>query len=222
MTGLRLRLGVMVLACISFLALAPALAAAGSYSVSCIGDSITEHRLAAQLKPMLENATGDTWVTIDHGLGGYTTHDLRDAMSEGGWWGQRPTYTLIMAGTNDMVHSYNIDSSVSAMQSMVNMMRRGSSKIVVAFILPSLSLEETAWAKQYNQRLQERLVGVDYFMQTNWSDFYDPDTETANGEFMADRIHPNETGYDMIADNWFQVIISAQADPFTEKVNDYR
>ncbi|KMY66577.1 hypothetical protein AAU61_15670 [Desulfocarbo indianensis] len=222
MNGLRLRAIIsMALVCLFLPALA-SVAAAGSYSVACVGDSITENRLASQLKPMLQNATGDTWTTYDHGIGGYTTHDLRDAMSADCWWCSRPTYTLIMAGTNDMVHFYGLDSSVGAMQDMINMMRRGSSKVVVAFILPSLSLQETDWAKSYNQRMRERLVGVDYFMETNWNDFYDPNTDTAKGVFMGDRIHPNDTGYDMIADNWFQVILSAQADPFTEKVNNYR
>jgi lysophospholipase L1-like esterase len=147
---------------------------------------------------------------------------LRDEMSAGGWWGRSPTYTFIMAGTNDMVHGYSIDGSVRAMQYMVDMMRRGSDRIVVALIIPSLASSETDWAREYNQRLQERLSGVDYFMKTNWEDFYNSDTNSANGDLMRDRLHPNETGSDMIADNYTDVILSRRADPCTEKVNNYR
>jgi hypothetical protein len=220
MTGLKLRAGVMILACISILALIPVEASAES--VACVGDSITEKDLTPRVISRLESATGNSWPVYDYGRGGFTTHMLRDAMSSGCFWCRRPTYSFIMAGTNDMVHGYSIDGAVRAMQQMVDMMRRGSDRIVVALIIPSLSTGETEWAKSYNQRLQERLSGVDYFMKTNWEDFYNPDTNTANGDYMHDRLHPNGTGYDMIADNYVHVILSRQADPNTEKVNHYR
>jgi lysophospholipase L1-like esterase len=220
MTGYGLRAGLIVLVCLSLLALAPILAAAET--VACVGDSITEIHIPGRLKSRLESATGSGWTVYDDGYGGYTTYDLRDLMASKCWWCSRPTYTLIMAGTNDMVHSYNINSSVGAMQDMVNLMRRGSSRVVVALIIPSLSAGETQWAKLYNQRLQERLSGVDYFMKTNWEEFYDENTAAANANYMEDRLHPNETGYDMIADNWTDVILTRQADPCTEKVNNYR
>ncbi len=220
MIGFRLRPSLIFFACLAILALAPAMAFAES--VACVGDSITEIHIPPRLKSRLESATGSGWTAYDDGRGGFTTHDLRDIMGAECWWCPRPTYTLIMAGTNDMVHNYNVDSSVGAMQAMVNMMRRGSSRVVVALILPSLSAGETTWAKRYNQRLQERLGGVDYFMKTNWEDFYDENTAAANANFMADRLHPNDTGYDIIADNWTEVILTRQADPCTEKVNNYR
>ena len=216
----RLRAGTFVLACLFFLALPPGLALAES--VACVGDSITERWIPPRVQSRLENATGASWAVYDYGIGGYTTHMLRDEMSAGGWWGRRPTYTLIMAGTNDMVHSLDINSSLGAMQDMINMMRRGSGRIVVSLIIPSLSYGETEWAIQYNQRMQERLSGVDYFVKSNWDEFYNPDTGTARGEYMRDRLHPNDTGSDMIADNYTEVILSRQADPCTEKVNNYR
>lgn len=220
MTGYRLRAGLIFSACLILLALTPVLAAAET--VACVGDSITEIHIPGRLKSRLESATGSGWTAYDDGRGGFTTHDLRDAMGSECWWCPRPTYTLIMAGTNDMVHGYSIDGAVNAMQAMVNMMRRGSSRVVVALIIPSLSAGETGWAKLYNQRMQERLSGVDYFMKTNWEEFYDENTAAANANYMEDRLHPNETGYDMIADNWTEVILTRQADPCTEKVNNYR
>lgn len=220
MTGYRLRAALIVIASLCMLALVPAMAAAES--VACIGDSITEGWIPPRVQSRLENATGAGWSVYDYGRGGYTTHMLRDEMAAGAWWGRRPTYTFIMAGTNDMVHEYGIDGSVRAMQYMVDMMRRGSERIVVSLIIPSLASSETEWAKTFNQRLQERLRGVDYFLKTNWEDFYNPDTNTADGDLMRDRLHPNSTGSDMIADNYTEVILSRQADPCTEKANNYR
>lgn len=220
MTGSKLRAGVLVLACLCILALTPL--AASAESVACVGDSITEDHITLKLQSILQNDTGAEWPVYDYGRGGFTTHMLRDEMAAGCFWCRKPTYSFIMAGTNDMVHGYNIDGSVRAMQYMVDMMRRGSDRIVVALIIPSLSTGETEWAKEYNQRLQERLSGVDYFMKTNWEDFYNPDTNTANGDYMTDRLHPNDAGYDIIAQNYADVINSRQADPNTEKVNHYR
>lgn len=220
MTGFRLRVSVLILACLCIFILVPTMAAAES--VACVGDSITEKDLTPRVISRLESATGQSWPVYDYGRGGFTTHMLRDEMGAGCFWCRRPTYTFLMAGTNDMVHGYSIDGSVRAMQYMVDMMRRGSERIVVALIIPSLASSETNWAKKYNQRLQERLRGVDYFMKTNWEDFYNPDTNTAKGELMTDRLHPNSDGYDRIADNYVHVILSRQADPCTEKVNNYR
>lgn len=220
MTGLRLRAGFIVFACLCIFALIPTMAAAES--VACVGDSITENNIPHRLQGELQSATGAGWSVYDYGRGGFTTHMLRDAMGAGCFWCRRPTYTIIMAGTNDMVHGYGIDGSVRAMQYMVDMMRRGSERIVVSLIIPSLASSETDWAKDYNQRLQERLRGVDYFLKTNWEDFYNPDTNTAKGELMSDRLHPNDAGFDIIAKNYSEVILTRQADPCTEKVNHYR
>ena len=220
MTVSKLRAGLLILACLSILALTPL--AASAESVACVGDSITENQIPHRLQGELESATGAEWPVYDYGRGGFTTHMLRDEMAADCFWCRRPTYTFIMAGTNDMVHDYSIDGSVRAMQYMVDMMRRTSDRIVVALIIPSLASSETEWAKEYNQRLQERLSGVDYFMKTNWDDFYDPDTNTANGDLMRDRLHPNSTGSEMMAKNYSEVILSRQADPNTEKVNHYR
>jgi lysophospholipase L1-like esterase len=220
MTGSKLRAGFMILACFCTLALIPFVAAAET--VSACGDSITENTIPPRLEPMLEEATGADWIVWDNGIGGYTTHDLRDAMAAGCWWCPRPTYTLIMAGTNDMVHRYDINGSVGAMQDMVNMMRRGSDRIIISLIIPSLSVGETNWARDYNQRLQERLSGVDYFIKGNWDEIYNPDTGTARGELMRDRLHPNDDGVEIISRNYRDVILSRRADPNTEKVNNYR
>jgi lysophospholipase L1-like esterase len=220
MTGFRLRAILAALACLYMLALIPAMAAAES--VACVGDSITENHIPHRLQGELESATGAGWPVYDYGRGGFTTHMLRDEMAAGCFWCRRPTYTFIMAGTNDMVHGYSVDGSVRAMQYMVDMMRRGSDRIVVSLIIPSLASSETEWAKSYNQRLQDNLRGVDYFLKTNWEDFYNPDTNTSNGDLMTDRLHPNDAGYDIIAKNYSEVVLSRQADPCTEKVNNYR
>ena len=220
MTSSKLRAGLIVLIGLFSLALTPVMA--GAETVSVCGDSITEDTIPPRLKTMLEEATGAGWTVWDNGHGGFTTYDLRDAMGSGCWWCPQPTYSLIMIGTNDMVHSYNIDGSVGAVQTMVNYMSRGSDRIIVAYILPSLSVGETEWAMQYNQRLQERLSGVDYFMKAHWDEFYNSDTGTARGELMRDRLHPNDTGADIIAANYRDVILTRQADPNTEKVNNYR
>ncbi len=209
----------LVLICLLWLA-GPA--AASDYTVSCIGDSITENKYPPMLKELLDDGTGLDWRVIDHGLGGYQIFHIRDAVAEGAWWNEHPHYVLILAGANDGVHDKDYTKSAAAMQDIVNYMRRSGGKIIVSAMLPSLDGRITDWAKKFNQRVKDTVSGIDYFMESNWDSFYEAEGNHARPDLMDDYLHPNQEGYHLIAENFYRVIHSVWADPFQAKDDPYQ
>ncbi|MDD5555820.1 MAG: hypothetical protein PHN82_01085 [bacterium] len=68
-----------------------------------------------------------------------------------------------------------------------------------------------SWAiGQYNDALQNpaKLSGYDLLITSNWVDFYDPNTQRARADLMADDVHPNADGYGIMAENWFEAVCS--------------
>jgi lysophospholipase L1-like esterase len=191
------------------------------WRITCIGDSITENHIPWRLERLLEAATGEDWEVLDKGIGGYTSGEIRSAMYSGGWWGDRPRLAFIMAGTNDMIHGYNMGSAVANVRDMARTMRdRGGAGVVVSWILPSLRHSWTYWARQYNSQLSGS-SDADWVHSLPWYLFYNPDTATAYNDIMSDTVHPNDQGYDLLAEAYFEVVYSVWKDPFTDKVDLY-
>jgi lysophospholipase L1-like esterase len=191
------------------------------WRITCIGDSITENHIPWRLERLLEDATGEDWEVLDKGFGGYTSGEIRSSMYSGRWWGDRPRLAFIMAGTNDMIHEYNMETAVGNVRDMVRTMRdRGGAGVVVSWILPSLRHYWTYWADMYNAKLSGS-SDADWVHSLPWHQFYNPDTATAEGELMADTVHPTDEGYDLLAEAYFDVVYSVWKDPFVDKVDLY-
>lgn len=79
-------------------------------------------------------------------------------------------------------------------------------KIIVSTFIPVKDFWETMGLILYNNSLQNNLTGVDLLITANWQDFYDTDIGQAKSSLMADKHHPNATGYQIMAENWLEAI----------------
>ena len=185
--------------------------------VSCLGDSITEgipysgtgNTYPARLQVMLDAAYGSgSFEVINHGVGGWRADQVRDHTQ--GWMAEdNPDYVLLLVGGNDLAQLQSIESTVAEVQAIVDMVTAHTNpddshpQIIVSTILPNLISELASWwVSVYNSSLESDLTGVDLWFTDNWDDFYDSSTGKAKASLMADNVHPNVSGYMVMAENW--------------------
>ena len=223
-----------------------------AYKVAYIGDShgVNKYMLET-LQTRLDNPATyacdipgpyDFYVQT-YGLGGYTTQGIWEAMEQANY-AAGASVVLVMAGTNDLTNYwYNHYDSISwenQLNNMVNNMKRiveriadpnseGRPRIVVASAPPSLDANISALAMDYNAALQNALTDyVDVFVQDNFNDLWNYDTNSVRTELMRDNVHPNNDGNYRIAENWLQGITSLWDEniftkyPGVIKMPDYR
>jgi lysophospholipase L1-like esterase len=190
-----------------------------NWVVSCLGDSITEgipylgteNTYPARLQVMLDSAYGSgSYQVINHGVGGWRADQVRDHTQ--GWMTEdNPDYVLLLVGGNDLAQLQSIESTVAEVQEIVNIVKAQTNpddshpQIIVSAILPNLISElATWWVSVYNDSLESDLTEVDLWFTSNWDDFYDPATGQAKASLMSDTVHPNVSGYIVMAENWFE------------------
>ena len=193
--------------------------------VSCLGDSITEgtpysgteNTYPARLQALLDATYGSgSFQVINHGVAGYRADQVLADLQNLNWMSQdNPDYVLLLVGGNDLAQLQSIESTVTEVQEIVNLVTAHTNpdgshpQIIVSAILPNLISEAaTWWVSVYNESLESDLTGVDMWITSNWDDFYDPATGMAKASLMADTVHPNVQGYMMMAENWFDALDS--------------
>lgn len=208
--------------------------AAGSpaWSLSCLGDSVTrgypyggtEHTYPAQLEDMFDQAYGSGALSvINHGVSGYRADQVLADMQTYNWMDEDPGFVLLMVGGNDIAQEATIFNvaqviaeTVADVQQIVDLINAHTNddgshpKIIVSAFIPNLlhdSWGSTAMAL-YNASLETNLTGVDLWTADNWDDFYDSSTNRAKTALMSDDVHPNEEGYLLMAENWFEAVES--------------
>jgi len=131
----------------------------------------------------------------------------------------RPAYTLILYGTNDWNDNhcrgdgfpcYTVDS----LRTMIGLARSLQSKPILATIPPAnpiyvdrLATERNVWVEEMNVLLREMAASEN----TPVADVYDAFmSQPALPDLFSDHIHPNDDGYNLIADAFFQTITTAR------------
>jgi lysophospholipase L1-like esterase len=203
----------------------PVSADSPNWVVSCLGDSITEgipysgteNTYPARLQVTLDTAYGSgSYEVINHGVGGWRADQVRDHTQ--GWMEQdNPDYVLLLAGGNDLAQEANpfnvlqvIAQTVAEVQEIVNIVKAHTNpdgshpQIIVSAMIPTQDVWESLALSWYNNSLASDLTGVDLWFTDNWDDFYDSSTGKAKPSLMADNVHPNVSGYIMMAENWFE------------------
>ena len=200
------------------------------YKIAYIGDSHGVNKFMLEtLQSRLDNPSvydcdipgPNEFYVQTYGLGGYTTDGIWQAM-EAANYAAGASVVLVMAGTNDLTNWwYNHTGTISWENQMNNMVsnmqkiveriadpnRDGRPRIVVAGAPPSLDNNISNYAMQYNNSLQNALTNyVDVFVQDNFNDLWNYDTNTVRSELMRDNVHPNNDGNYRIAENWLQGI----------------
>jgi lysophospholipase L1-like esterase len=131
----------------------------------------------------------------------------------------RPAYTLILYGTNDWNDShcrgdgfpcYTIDS----LRTMIGVARSLQSKPILATIPPvnpifvdRLAAERNVWVEEMNVLLQEMAASENTPVADIHAAFM---SQPVLSDLFSDHIHPNDDGYDLIADVFFRTITTAR------------
>lgn len=75
-------------------------------------------------------------------------------------------------------------------------------QVIVSAMIPTQDVWDSLALSWYNNSLADDLTGVDLWFTDNWDDFYEGGT--AKAEYMSDNVHPNVSGYVVMAENWFE------------------
>ncbi|NQV13557.1 MAG: SGNH/GDSL hydrolase family protein [Parcubacteria group bacterium] len=210
-------------------------AAGETITLLCLGDSVTHgypyvgtnKTYPAKLEPILQ-ATTDyyTYNVSNHGVSGYRADQVLSSLQTEDWIDEDPAYVLLMVGGNDLAQEIDpldpttivpvLDQTVSEVQSIIDLVKAHTNAdgttpqvILSAFIPNNLSgVGGSLVVAAYNNRLRDNITDDDVWFTTNWDDLYDADTGQADTSLMADTSHPNEEGYAIVADNWYEALSS--------------
>ncbi|MBD1396619.1 hypothetical protein H9Q13_05525 [Pontibacter sp. JH31] len=181
----------------------------------------TEHGADVASPAMGEVYKGKTFNNKHEGHWGWTLQETlygkknptpykRDKGKLSEWLqGYTPDVVLMHLGTNDLIHSQPLDSTISKVERVVNQLRADNDGVAIfmAKVTPiPAQFANVDSSKQYNNlipKLASRLstsrspiIVVDMYTGFN------PDTHT------YDALHPNSEGEKLIAKRWFDAIMA--------------
>jgi len=190
------------------------------------GDSITDgdgssdgEGYRARLQGKLDAHLGGSSVIINDGIGGTTSRQgsLRIVTSLNR---RRPAYTLILYGTNDWNTSEcNSDIApcftASAIQSMIGAVRDHGSLAIVSTIPPANTGYDDRAPPERNIRVDQQNQQIKAIAAAEGVPLADVYTALINAgplnTLFTDHVHPNDQGYEIIAQELFKAITQAGA-----------
>ncbi len=139
------------------------------------------------------------WLVINRGVGGEETVEGA-ARLPGVLALDQPGIVLIMEGTNDARKSWSGDDAVQNLRSMVRIARAANAIPILATVPPSFSSracthEVIAYVNEQIRANPEGAALAEMFYGMNDAAL-----------FGRDHLHPNERGYAVMAEIWFQAI----------------
>ena len=153
------------------------------------------------------NGPAPAGVDPDHeGHGGWRIDDLADSID--GWLGtSKPDIILLMAGANDIIQGYGVNTAMSRMSTLLGKIFTDRPNAVA--LLGSLWWVPTPNFYNYDinqiQDMNSRLPGLvaKYAQQGRTIELVDQyNLGWVAADFGADQIHPNANGYAKMAQPW--------------------
>jgi lysophospholipase L1-like esterase len=174
------------------------------------GESTPDKGYIPRLEILLNQNFGVGEVTND-GKGGETTKEglsrIDDVLNN-----QSAKYLLLMEGTNDMKNvGIPVETAAFNLEEMAKRCIDFGTSPAIASIIPN----KGAWD---DQLIRDRIYSLNDKIQTIASDlsilfvdqfdaFYSyPEDDGGWQSLFSDRLHPNETGYQLMAEKWFEEI----------------
>jgi len=167
----------------------------------------TSNNYPAILQGMLKQLD-PAWQVINRGLGGEQTSGGA-ARIGGVLRSDKPGFILIMEGTNDAHHCADSDALINNLRRMVQSAKGNNTIPILGTITPSFrnnpcadDIIDEANAAIQGIAASEGIVMADIFNGMNQRDLFgiSPD---------RDPLHPNETGYAVMAHIWYNAILQA-------------
>jgi lysophospholipase L1-like esterase len=201
--------------------------------VTCLGDSVTHgapwgaddsETYPAQLAVLLDSAYPSKVCEVhNRGVNGATADTLLAKLNSEGF-PEQPDFVLLMIGGNDLSAAEDLDDflnnvlpqTLSEVQQCVDLVKAHTNhdgkhpRVLLSAFTPNRigdvgGFDANLGIQVYNANLAS-IEGVELYFTANFSDLYDSAEGKAKAELMSDLVHPNEDGYAVIAENWFDVI----------------
>jgi acyl-CoA thioesterase-1 len=191
--------------------------------VTAFGDSITRGFLELRRQGSFGLITGNNypnilqsklkgldaaWIVVNRGVGGETTSEgasrIRSTLNI-----DRPGFILIMEGTNDASRCQNAGVTTANLLGMVQIAKANKSIPIIGTIPPNF--RSNPCPEQYLEDVNSRIHGFATAENVLVAEIHEGMNNRSLFGLSPDRdpLHPNEQGYAVMADIWYQTMLQA-------------
>ena len=148
------------------------------------------------------------WIVVNRGVGGETTSEGRNRISST-LAIDKPGFVLIMEGTNDASRCGNSNITVGNLSSMVQIAKANKSIPIIGTIVPNFRTNPCPDA--FIADVNSQIHGLASASNIIVAEIHDGMNNRSYFGVTPDRdpLHPNEQGYAVMADIWFQTMLQA-------------
>ncbi|GKQ41342.1 ricin-type beta-trefoil lectin domain protein [Streptomyces sp. A012304] len=169
------------------------------------------NRLAADGHPLDFVGTGRNGPMSDpdnEGHSGYKIHQIA-ALADASLTRYRPNVVTLHIGTNDLNESYQVSTATDRLKSLVNQITAAApdATVLVASLVVSTSGSEERYRAAYNQAIP-RIVSD---AQAAGKKVAHVDMSSLTTADLVDALHPNDSGYQKMADAFHRGVQSADS-----------
>ncbi|NEP02092.1 MAG: hypothetical protein F6K58_26240 [Symploca sp. SIO2E9] len=135
--------------------------------------------------------------------------NIEDVLATNG----NPDMVLVMAGTNDILQGDTVDNAIDEYTTLIDRITKASpdTQVLVASLIPNLSSSERQTkTEQFSDRVESEVVNP---LANQGKNVYFVDIFNAPlsiGDFSSDLIHLQQSGYNDLADVWYQAITNTE------------
>lgn len=142
----------------------------------------------------------------NEGHSGYKIHQIA-ALADASLTRYRPNVVTLMIGTNDLNESYQVSTATARLKSLVNQITAAApdATVLVASLVVSTSGSEEQYRAAYNQAVPQIVSEA----QSAGRRVAYVDMRSLTTADLADALHPNDSGYQKMADAFHRGIQSA-------------
>jgi hypothetical protein len=131
--------------------------------------------------------------------------------------GIKPDIILLMIGTNDVDNNYDLPNAPSRLSNLISMISdkttglKPNAQLIVATIIPINDTTENGWVQTYNSSLatvvsNHQKAGENVSMVDMYS-------AISTSSDLYDKLHPNDSGYNKMAQVWYDGIVAIVPEP---------
>ena len=185
--------------------------------VLCVGDSLTAGSYPDWLQRKCDEEKRDV-VVINRGIKGHNSREYLIYMEQQNILEENdPDIILLQLGTNDVrIDADNISTNkfVENMNVIIQKMSlyqnsRGKKPKILISTIPPIKTVYSTFSQEPNKRVIEEINPAIKRLAEKWNLLFVDNYQLFidNEELLPD-IHPNEKGYQVMAENWYRILVS--------------